>query len=144
MDCMSGKKQPGTAMDLWTHDGALADAMRAAKLKMTPEAFAAASMDTCLQGDEVSVRVVDGIRTYSERGDAFATLAIAGKELVLCFAAPKNWDELSKVERFYQPLVDKRGWLEYRRPATRDPKPDLEADVGSILGRAAFERRQRR
>jgi len=129
------------AMQLWTHLGRLAEAMREGGFKMTPEAFAAASMDTCLQDEGVEVRIVDGIRVYVEGGAEFANLALRGKTLILQFVAPKQGDDLVNVERFYRPVAGRSGWLEFQRPATRDPRPDLDANVGAILGQAAFERR---
>jgi hypothetical protein len=115
--------------------------MRAGGFKVTPEAYAAASMDTCLQDDGVEIRLVDGARVYAHRGKDFATLALDGKTLILRFVAPKQTDDLARVARFYGPVPGRAGWLEYRRPAARDPRPDLEADVGSVLGQATFERR---
>jgi hypothetical protein len=128
------------AMELWTNTGPLAEAMRAGGFKITPEAFAAASMDTCLQDDGVEVRIVDGARVYSDLGKEFATLALDGTTLILRFAAPKKKDDLARVERFYRPVAGRPGWLEFRRPATRDPRPNLEAAVGTLLGQAAFDR----
>jgi len=61
--------------------------------------------------------------------------------LVLRFVAPKKKDQLSGVERFYRPVAGQPAWLEYRRPATRDPRPALEAQLGFLLGQAAFERK---
>jgi len=114
--------------------------MRAGGFKVTREAWAAASMDTCLQDDDVVVRLVDGVRVYFERGKEIATLALDGATLVLRFSAPKSKDALAGVERFYRPVPGRPGWLEFRRPATRDPRPGLEAGIGRILGTAAFER----
>jgi hypothetical protein len=44
------------------------------------------------------------------------------------------------VKRFYVASPARRGWLRYRRPATRAPGPDLEANLGAVLGAAAWER----
>jgi hypothetical protein len=131
------------ASDPWELDGRLAEAMRASGVKMTPERFAAASTDTCLQDDGVHVVVVNGARVYSTRGAEFATLAITEGVLVLRFAAPRDRGVLLNVEHHYRPVKGRPGWLEYRRPATRTPRPDLEANLGEVLGQLQFERRRK-
>ncbi|MCB9597558.1 MAG: hypothetical protein H6719_32870 [Sandaracinaceae bacterium] len=129
------------ALTLWSHPGELASAMRGCK--MTPKAFAAASADTLLQREGVTVELVDGVRVYSERGIEIGTLALDGDTLVLRFAAPDERPDWEQVEHCYEAVADRPGWLEFRRPATRDPRPSLEARVGALVGRAAFERAQR-
>ena len=136
------KKRKRDALELWGVDGPLADAMRAGGCAIGPAAYAAASMDTCLQHDGVRVRVEDGARVYSAAGRDFATLAIEGDELVLRFEAPRASPELDKARAHYRPVPGHAGWLEFRRPATRAPGPGLAANVGAILGAAAFARRR--
>lgn len=140
------KKAPRTqpsALSLWSHPGELAAAMRAAKVKMTPAAYAAASMDTTLQvlGD-VRVRLEGDTRVYSQGDADIATLRLEGDALVLQFAAPDPMEPFADVAHHYTAL-ERPGWLELRRPATRDPRPGLEAKVGAVLGRASLERRER-
>lgn len=130
------------AIELWTHEGRLAEAMRTPEYKMTPRGYVAASMDGILHADDTSVRVVDGVRIYSAAKGDFATLAFDGEEMVVRFVAPKTIPE--EHARFYEPVNGKPGWVEYRRPARRDPKPDLIAGLGGIVGAAAFERQGRK
>lgn len=127
---------------LWSLDGSLAEALRANKVRVTPAVYAAASMDTSLLQDGGHVRVVDGARVYSTSGgEDVATMRISGDVLITRFVAPLHSDELERARRFYRAVRGKPGWLEYRRPATKDPRPDLEADLGTVLGQATLERR---
>ena len=132
----SAKKQPvADAMSLWSQLGPLAEAMRAAKLKMTAEAFAGATHDTMLGGDGVTVRLDGAVRVYSIGRDDYARMWIADGELVIQLVAPRS---MVLVGRHFKP-VEPMGWIEYRRPATRDPKPDLEANLGTVIGTARRE-----
>jgi hypothetical protein len=99
-------------------------------------------MDTCLLEPGGHVRVEDDARIYStSAGEDIATMRLAGDTLVVQFIAPQVTVDLDLARAFYQPVPGKPGWLEYRRPATRDPRPSLEARVGGIVGRASHERR---
>lgn len=124
---------------LWTFDGPLAEEVRVCKLKLSPAAYCAISHDTCLHGDDTHVRVEKGARIYrGGDGEDYATLRVDDAVVVLTFVAPI---ETEHDPRFYRAVRGKPEWLEFRRPATRDPRPDLEADVGALLGAAAYERR---
>lgn len=129
------------ALTLWTHLGPLAEAMRAAPVRMTPAAYCAASMDTCLQDDGTVVTLDRDARVYAAGKAPYARMWLDGDTLVLRFQAPKDKTDVDMA--YFKPATPK-GWLEYRRPATRDPKPDLAANIGSVLGQASFERRPRK
>jgi hypothetical protein len=101
-------------------------------------------MDTSLLEEGGHVRVEDGARVYSTSlGEDVATMRISGDTLITQFSAPVKSEAFAAVQRFYRSVPGKPGWLEYRRPATRDPRPGLDADLGLILGGAKFERRTR-
>jgi hypothetical protein len=85
-------------------------------------------------------RDVRGKRIYVEGGREVAVLALAGEELITDFEPPRALDEYAGVMHFYAACPGRPGWLRFRRPATRDPRPSLEANLGSMLGRAAYER----
>jgi hypothetical protein len=131
-------------MELWTHPGSLAEAMRAARPthKLTPPAKCAASMDTCLILYDGATVALDGkVRVYSIGKKEYARMWIARGKLVVEFEGPKAG--AGDKAKYYRPVPGKKGWLRYTRPATGDPIPDLVADLGTILGTAAFERRNK-
>jgi hypothetical protein len=129
----------------WSFDGSLAEVTRANKVKMTPAVYAAASMDTMLLEDGGHVRVDKDARVYttSAKQDV-ATMRLSGDVLIVQFIAPRESDALARAKRFYKAVKGKPGWLEFRRPATRDPRPALDADLGAVVGQAVFERRRRK
>jgi hypothetical protein len=81
-----------------------------------------------------------GWRVFAEKGADVAAMTMMGDELVVEFVPPRACEELDAKKRFYRDSRDREGWLQYRRPATRDPRPDLEANLGSIIGSASWER----
>jgi hypothetical protein len=142
-------KTPGVAkggksdglVELWALDGSIAEAIRAdPRYKVTPASGAVASMDTLLRDDGCKVAVEDGARVYFDGGVAYASMRLDGATLVVDFAPPRAMAEYAAVMGHYEALAARPGWLRYRRPATRDPKPDLAAKLGSMIGQAMFER----
>jgi len=78
------------ALTLWTHLGRLAEAMRAAPVRMTGPAYAAASMDTCLQDDDTTVTLDGDVRVYAAGKTPYARMWLDGATLVLQFKAPTD------------------------------------------------------
>jgi hypothetical protein len=68
-------------------------------------------------------------------------MRLDGEDLEVDFRAPRELEEFEGVLRYYQRLKEPAGWLRIRRPATRDPRPWLEADFGSMLGTTTRELR---
>jgi hypothetical protein len=105
-------------------------------------------MNTILTLTSTAYRDERSRRVYSAGGADFATLELEGDELVVEFQAPSNLDHAIEGPRtlrdflsHYEPVRGRPGWLRFRRPATRDPRPDLDARVGPMLGQAARQRR---
>jgi hypothetical protein len=103
-------------------------------------AFCWSRFDTML-GAAAARCDAEGRRTYVEGGAEVAVLALVGEELVLDFLPPPPSPELTKVAAHYTPTPGRTGWLQYRRDATRDPRSDLAAKIGTLLGRARAGRK---
>jgi hypothetical protein len=107
--------------------------------RLTPAQYCWASNDTML-ASRAEARDEGGWRIYREKGADVAAMTMLGEDLVLDFAPPRAMDEFAEVKRFYGSSPERKGWLRFRRPATHDPRPDLEAHLGSMLGTAYRER----
>ena len=107
--------------------------------RLTPAEYCWVAKDNSL-GAHAQARDAEGWRVYAEQGRDVAAMTILGDELVLDFAPPVATDELAKGKRWYTASPTRPGWLRYRRPATRNPGPDLEANLGGVLGTASRER----
>jgi hypothetical protein len=102
--------------------------------------YALASTRTTLGGDGVTEEEDGGFTRFSVGKEPFATLAVEGNDLVVTFRKPKDLDSrLQSKLAYYEELSKPRGWLEWRTPISRDPRPELEADFGSMIGRTLFE-----
>ena len=77
--------------------------------------------------------------SFEFNGQPYASMTLAGAELELCIKPPRALDGFRGVLPFYQ--RDERNWLRIRRPAIRDPRPWLEADLGSLVGSVQAELR---
>jgi len=82
----------------------------------------------------------NGWRIYTEKEQDVAAMTMIGEELVIELVPPRDLRQFDKVKKFYTWSSERSGWLRYTRPATRDPKPDLAADLGSMLGAASWDR----
>jgi hypothetical protein len=107
---------------------------------MSPAEYAWAAQNAMLQDDSDQVRDSSDSRVYIQRGREFAVLTRKGQELILDFEPPAAMERFEHVKRFYSKTPGRPGWLRFKRPANRDPSPDLEADLGSLLNRAEYER----
>jgi hypothetical protein len=112
----------------------------AAPRRVTPAEVAWASLDTMLQMSSDTHRDEVAGRVYEQRGKEIAVLRRAGSQLVLDFEAPQAMAEFERVRPLYEAVPGRTGWLRFRQPATNDPRPGLEADLGTMLGAADAER----
>jgi len=75
---------------------------------------------------------------FSCKGTPFATVEVQGEDLVVSFLAPKEPQVPAEKLAHYRPAKP-TGWLEFRTPVSRDPKPWLQSGFGSMVGRVQFE-----
>ncbi len=79
---------------------------------------------TLEEHENLTASYVDGV--------LFAAFTLEGDEVVFRFPRPSDPTALDGVEKFYRPLKTPVNWLEYRRPLSRDPRPDLQAGFSMI------------
>ncbi|MGB4775743.1 MAG: Imm21 family immunity protein [Daejeonella sp.] len=75
---------------------------------------------------------------FSLQGICYALLMITDHELVLRFRKANKLDDLEKKLIYYKETSVK-GWLEWRTPISRDPRPSLEAGLGNMTGQIKYE-----
>jgi hypothetical protein len=114
----------------------------------TPANYALLSTDTMLSLDGEVMREEGARFIYAKDGVDVSAMELVGDELVIDFLAPTDLESdagfgktLRDFLSYYEPI--RRGWLRYREPARRDPRPALEANLEMMLGQATFERRQK-
>lgn len=109
--------------------------------RLSPAEYCWAAKDTMLSMlGRTTVRDESGWRVYADAGVDVAAMTLLGSELVLDFAPPRTYERMERVRPRYAESPSRPGWLRFRQPATRDPRPGLEAELGAMLGRAARER----
>ncbi len=69
----------------------------------------------------------------------FALYWLEGEQIVFRFRRPKFDDLRKKHAKYFIELKTPVNWLEYRRPLSRDPRPDLQSAMGAITGKARHE-----
>ena len=115
----------------------------ATKPVMTGARCAFVSMETTLSlGSTGSREEGEWRRVYSEGGTDVAVMERVGETLIVDFLPPADATEFAAVMQHYKKTPGKKGWLRFERPATRDPRPALEAGLGGMLGAASHQRRQ--
>jgi hypothetical protein len=72
--------------------------------------------------------------TFLFSGEPYAQVRLDGDQLEVDVRSPQELGPFEKVLRHYQRLSAPAGWLRLRCPATRDPRPWLDADFGGLLG----------
>jgi len=98
-----------------------------------------AARTTLGDGDEdVTVEEADGVAEFACRGVPYATLRVEDNEVVVTLRKPLTPAELEPKLKLYRKAA-RSGWLEWRTSVSRDPKPWLEADVGSMIGQTQYE-----
>lgn len=140
---MATKKPPRTAANVASGAGLPAKAS-------SPASYAILAMNTGLSIHGAQVRRDGAKWIYAERGADVASMELVGAELVVEFLEPANLDvvidnrtgaRLRDFLHHFEQIRGRPGWRRYRRPATRDPRPDLESRVGPMIGQAALQRR---
>jgi hypothetical protein len=116
----------------------------------TPANWALLSQHTMMSLDDEVMREERGRFIYSKDGVDVSSMHLDDDELVIDFLAPTDLESdagfgktLRDFLSFYKPVKGRPGWLRFRQPATRDPRPALEAHLGMMTGQAVFERRQK-
>lgn len=72
-------------------------------------------------------------------GLPFSAYWFDDEEIVFRFRRP-NYDTVrAEKAKYFAELTTPTNWLEYRRPLSRDPRPDLESKSGQVMGSAFFE-----
>jgi hypothetical protein len=89
-------------------------------------------------GDHVTVTEVDGLVKFACRGVPYATLSVEGNDVVVTLRKPKADGDLRDKLALYQEAPT-AGWLQWRTAVGRDPRPWLEAGIGTMNGKARFE-----
>lgn len=88
---------------------------------------------------EVELREHGDMTVSYYSGLPLAAYWIEGEEIVFRFPRPDDDSKREGVERYYRVLSTPKGWLEYRRPLSRDPKPNLVAKLADVKGTSFFE-----
>ena len=87
---------------------------------------------------DVELTESNGVTISSYAGAAFAAYWLTESEIVFRFRRPIDDTERASCAEFYSELTSPKDWLEYRRPLSRDPKPDLESKLAQVMGKAFF------
>jgi hypothetical protein len=83
----------------------------------------------------------DLIVSYFE-GKAFSSYQLVEDEIVFRFRRPHDDSVRKAVAEHYTELTSPKDWLEYRRPLSKDPKPNLQARLAEVAGGAFFAIRE--
>lgn len=87
--------------------------------------------------DGVTEHEEDGVSKLAFHGVPYATYRVDGNDLVVTVKKPQALGELASKLGHYDEQPG--GWLRWRTPVSRDPRPWLDADVGTMTGRAMRE-----
>jgi hypothetical protein len=72
-------------------------------------------------------------------GVPFRAYWLTDSEVVFRFRRANDDSIRNQNADSYEELAKPKDWLEYRRPLSKDPKPDLQSASAQVMGRAYFE-----
>jgi hypothetical protein len=91
----------------------------------------------------VTVREEAGALHFAYEGVDYASLRFDGGDLEIRFRKPSVLDDWERRKAHFREDRTRSGWLIWRTPIKRDPRPWLDAGIGSTIGRTVLELKQR-
>lgn len=102
-------------------------------------ATAMARMQLAEGAPDVDLKETGDMTVAYYKGLPFAAYWFDGDEVVFRFRRPDDDGMRRGVEQYYRDLSTPKNWLEYRRPLSKDSKPNLVAKLADVLGTSFFE-----